>query len=402
MTTEISASPEINLEAEQADTQDKHAHWAGVVSMSLGVFALVTAEFLPASLLTPMASGLQISEGAAGQAVTATAIVALVTSLLISVVIGALNRRLVLIGFSLLLIVSNLIVAAAPGLTTILVGRILLGVALGGFWTLSTATVMRLVPTDAVPRALAIVFMGVSAATVVAVPVGSYLGALIGWRGVFVAASGLGVVAALIQFATLPSLPARNRRSLNVLLDVMRRPGIGIGMLAVLLVFAGHFTFFTYIRPFLEDVTHVQVAGVTAILFAFGIANFIGTYLVAYVIEHSLRFALLLMPMVMVVLALSLSAFGGIPALDAALIAIWGLVFAGVPVSWSTWITRTLSDEAETGGGLIVAAINLAIAIGAGFGGFLLETVGSRGVFAASGAICLIATVIILARVKAK
>ncbi|MFN3527391.1 MAG: MFS transporter, partial [Paracoccus sp. (in: a-proteobacteria)] len=168
----------------------------------------------------------------------------------------------------------------------------------------------------------------------------------------------------------------------------------------VLLVFAGHFTFFTYIRPFLENVTGVGVDGVTAILFGFGLANFVGTYLIAFVIQRSLRLALVLMPLTMAVLALLLTMFGGIPALDAAMIALWGLVFAGVPVSWSTWITRAMPDQAEAGGSLIVAAINFAIAAGAALGGGLLEISGPRGVFLVSGLILITAVATIISRVR--
>ena len=106
--------------------------WGAVVSMALGVFGLVTAEFLPASLLTPIAAELGISEGAAGQAVTATAVVGMVASLLITTFARRIDRRHLLMGFSALLIVSNLMVAFAPGLTFLLIGRVLLGIALGG------------------------------------------------------------------------------------------------------------------------------------------------------------------------------------------------------------------------------------------------------------------------------
>ena len=92
--------------------------------------------------------------------------------------------------------------------------------------------------------------------------------------------------------------------------------------------------------------------------------------------------------------------FGGMAAVDALLIAIWGLVFAGVPVSWSTWITRAMPDQAEAGGGLIVAAINFAIAAGAGLGGGLLEYYGPRGVFLISGLILIAAVTTIILRVK--
>ncbi|XEY00802.1 MFS transporter [Tistrella bauzanensis] len=138
--------------------------WWAVLSMALGVFGLVTAEFLPASLLTPMAADLGVTEGLAGQAVTATAAVGLVTSLVIAAATRRIDRRFVLLGFTGLLVASNLLVAVAPDLGLLIAARVLLGVALGGFWTMSAATVMRLVPEAMVPKALSMVFAGVSRA----------------------------------------------------------------------------------------------------------------------------------------------------------------------------------------------------------------------------------------------
>ncbi len=120
--------------------------WRAVYALALGVFGLIVAEFLPASLLTPMASSLGVSEGMAGQAVTATALVALVTGLLIATATRNIDRRWVLMFFSVLQIVSSLMVAFADSLAFLLLGRLLLGIAIGGFWAMSTATAMRLVP----------------------------------------------------------------------------------------------------------------------------------------------------------------------------------------------------------------------------------------------------------------
>lgn len=282
--------------------------WGAVVSMTLGVFGLVTAEFLPASLLTPMAADLRISEGTAGQAVTATAIVGMVTSLLISAATRRVDRRLVLLGFSVLLIVSNLIVAFAPGLPLLLLGRVLLGMAIGGFWTMSAAVAMRLVPEALVPRALSMIFSGVSAATILAAPVGSYLGAIIGWRSVFLIAAALGLVVLAAQLATLPRMAPSGSTRLRTLVDVLARPGIGLGMLAALLVFTGHFAVFTYIRPFLETVTGVGINALSGILLGFGIANLVGTMLAGLLLERSLRLTLVAMPLLMSLLGLGLLA----------------------------------------------------------------------------------------------
>src|SRR5690606_39245711 len=294
--------------------------WGAVVSMGLGVFGLVGAEFLPASLLTPMAWELGVSEGLAGQAVTATAVIGFATSLSITAVTRRIDRRLVLLAFSLLLVLSNLLVAVAPNLLTLLAGRLLLGVALGGFWTLSAAVIMRLVPERLVPTALSIQLSGLSAATIFAAPVGAYLGAAQGWRMVFLAAAALGLLVFLFQFLTLPSLPPRGQARFKSLFEVLSRRHVSRAMLAILLIFVGHFAFFTYIRPFLEGVTGLEAGAVSLILLVFGIANFLGNYLAAYLLGRSMRLTLTIMPLLMGSLAFTLSSFGGAVVLDAVLV----------------------------------------------------------------------------------
>ncbi len=387
---------------EYSSRSQERSDWSAVVSMALGVFGLVTAEFLPASLLTPMATDLGITEGLAGQAVTTTAAVAFVISLLISAATQRIDRRLVLLGFSLLLVASNLVVAFAPSFPLLLAGRVLLGIALGGFWSMSAAIAMRLVPEASVPRALSIIFTGVSAATILAAPVGSYLGALAGWRSVFLVAAGIAALALAAQATTLPRMPSDGATGMRTLAEVLRRPGMGLGMLAVMLVFTGHFAFFTYIRPFLETVTDVGIQAVSSILLGFGIANFLGTLLAGPVIERNLRLTLSFMPLLMGGLGLALIALGSEPTVAALMIALWGLAFGAVPVAWSTWLTRTVPDQAESAGGLLVAAIQLAISIGAAAGGAVFDLSGASGVFGSAGLVLLMAAAIILCGIRTR
>lgn len=374
--------------------------WSAVFSMTLGVFSLVTAEFLPASLLTPMSESLQVSEGVAGQAVTITALFALLTGLFVGVLTGAIDRRKVLLFFTGLLIVSNMLVAVASTLTLVLFARVLLGIALGGFWSMATVTTMRLVPGPLVPKALSVVFSGVSVATVVAAPLGSFLGGIIGWQNVFVLVTVVAVVTLIWQYKALPAMVPTSKVRIQTLFQVLARPVVRIGMLSVMFVFVGHFSFFTYLRPFLESVTQVDVNHLSLVLLWFGIANFIGTSLVGLILEKQLRFVLMTVPFTMSIVAVLLVLFGQSIWAASVFVAIWGFLFGAVPVAWSTWVARAVTDEAESAGGLLVAIIQFAIMTGAALGGYAFHMIGIQGLYLCSAAILMIAAILIYFKMK--
>jgi predicted MFS family arabinose efflux permease len=178
------------------------------------------------------------------------------------------------------------------------------------------------------------------------------------------------------------------------------RPGIGIALVAVALVFTGHFALFTYVRPYIEIVTHAGISAVSGILLGFGVANFFGAYLGGMMIARSMRLTLIIMPLVMGIVGLALAGAGGSMITDGAMVALWGLAFGAVPVAWSTWLARSIPDEAESGGGLMVAAIQLAIALGAALGGAVFDISGPRDVFGTAGAVLVLAAMVIGLGVK--
>jgi predicted MFS family arabinose efflux permease len=365
--------------------------WNAVFAVALGVSSLITSEFLPVSLLTPMAKDLGITEGLAGQAISVTAIVALFTSLLIATATQRLDRRWILSVFCVLQIISNLFVAYAPNFALLLVGRALLGVGLGGLGVMSAAAAMRLVPENLVPKALSIVYGAVSFATVIAAPLGSYLGSHIGWRNVFLVAAAIGVIALACQFLTLPAMPAGKPARLSTLLHVLRRPNVKEGMLATMFVFIGHAVFFTYLRPFLETVTGVNSNTLSAILLGFGIANLAGATFSRYLLEWNIYRSLSLMPLLMSVVASSLVVFGQFTFLAAVLVALWGMSLGIIQVGWIFWITKTMPDEVESGSGIQMAVIQLAITAGAAIGGVAFDFTGAKGVFTGSCIFTLVA-----------
>lgn len=375
------------------------AAWSAVVSIALCVACLIAVEFLPASLLTPIARGMQISEGAAGQTLTATAVAAIFSSLFASAATRGVDRRVIVLGYSALLILSSLLQALSTSFAWMLVGRVLLGLALGGFWAMAPAITMRLVPAKDVAKALSIVFGGVSVALVVSAPAGSFLGAIIGWRGVFYVAAGIGALCLSWQAFVLPKMPSSEPLPVGAVFRVMKRPGVPTAMSAIFAVFAGQFAFFTYLRPFFESVPRLSVGGISLVLLLFGIANFAGTSLSSAFLKQHLGKTLALAPLTLALCAVVLVTAGHLQGVTALTIPIWGFVFGVVPVGWSTWVTRNLADAAESAGGLQVAVIQVANTFGAAAGGYLLDASGAKAPFLASALLLVAAGVIALTRV---
>ncbi|CAN7723317.1 MFS transporter [Bosea sp. LjRoot9] len=362
-----------------ADADEQSPAWAAIFSLTLGVFGLVTAEFLPASLLTPMAADIGVSDGAAGQTVTATAVVAIFAALFTSILTRGLDRRLVIWGFTVLLVLSNILAALSDGLATLLAARVLLGIGLGGFWSMMAATAMRLVPERALPRAMSIIFTGVSFATVSAAPVGAYLGDLLGWRSVFAIGAVVGILALIAQLATMPRLPPLAAAQLGTLFALLRRGNVRLVLATVLIVISGHFAGFTYVRPFLEQVPRLSVETISLVLLAYGIGGFFGNFAGAAIVERSAPAAVIFGALLAAATAAALVAFGSSLWVAAGAVALWGFAFGALPVGLQTWMVRVAPDQAEAVGGLLVAAFQVAIASGAVLGGVLVDHFGATG-----------------------
>ncbi len=372
------------------------AAWGAIYAMTLCTFVLVASEFMPVSLLTPIAGSLHLSAGQAGQAIAISGLFAIIASLSLGRLINGVDRRLVLLGLAALLIVSGVLVSYAPSYAMLMLGRAVLGVAIGGFWSMSAAIAMRLVPSESVPKALAMLNGGNALATVIGAPLGSFLGGLIGWRGAFFCVVPMAIAATVWQALALPALPTERRDGGSGMLTLLRRRTVLLGLTASALLFMGQFALYTYLRPFLEQVTHVGLGTLSTLLLVVGVAGFIGTTLIGRLIGRRLHLLLAAIPGIMAVVAIALALFGTSVPMVATLLAVWGLVGTAAPVGWWTWVTRAAPDHPEAGGGLMVAVVQFAIMSGATVGGLAYDAVGPRAEFLGCAALLVAGAAIAL------
>lgn len=378
------------------------AAWGAVLAMALAAFALVASEFMPVSLLTPIATELRVSEGQAGQAIAVSGAFALLTSLCIASLAGHLDRKRVLASLALLMIISGTVIAFAPNYLTFILGRALIGVAIGGFWSMSAATAMRLVPAPQVPKALAILNGGNALATVVAAPLGSFLGALVGWRMAFFAVVPVAAIALCWKLLSLPTLKAERTQYRANPFSLLKRTTVALGMAASSLFFMGQFSLYTYLRPFLESVTQVDAATLSLLLLVVGVAGFIGTALIGSFLKNDVYRPLALISVVMAAIAVALTLLGSSLMSTALLLGIWGLMGTAAPVGWWTWLARSLPHDAEAGGGLLVAVVQMAIMLGATLGGLLFDALGYCATFEMSAALLLCSALLTVLTARAE
>ncbi|MFE6816168.1 MFS transporter [Streptomyces sp. NPDC057677] len=374
--------------------------------MTLGIFTVMTAELLPVGLLTPAAADLAVSEGTAALMVTVPGLVAALAAPLVTVRAAGADRRALLVGLLLLAAAANLVSALAGHLTVVLAARVLLGIAIGGFWALAGGLAPRLVPAGAVGRATAVIFGGVSAASVLGVPAGTLLTERAGWRWAFAATGLLALLAAAALRTLLPRLPGRGagtgaepsptspagRSGAGTLLALPRRNRrVRAGLLLTLALVTGHFLAYSFVRPLLTDRSGISGSLLGALLLGYGVAGVAGNFLAGSRAARSPGRTLAVIAAALGTVLLAGFLLGDSAIAGAGLLLLWGLAYGGVSVALQSWFMAAAPDDVETATGLNVSVFCLAIALGALLGGLLVDAYSLDTVLLAGAALTLAA-----------
>ncbi|CAG4892888.1 MFS transporter [Paraburkholderia gardini] len=377
----------------QAEVATSLRQWLSAIAVAISAFAFVTAEVLPVGLLPQIAAALGVQSGVAGLMVTVPGVMAAFSAPTLMILAGRLDRRNVLLLLTAVLLASNVVSAASQNLATMLVGRAMLGAALGGFWTLAIAAAARLVQPHDSARATAIILTGIAFATVVGVPFGTFVATLISWRASFLATGGLVAIALVAQAFLVPSLPSVAAVNVTDFISLAHRRQIQLSMLMIALIFGAHFVTFTYIAPLLlQDFT---INEMTLLLLAFGVIGFFSNAILSVAATKRLTAfiagltALLLCAIVMMML-FEHSRIG-----ESVAMLIWGIALGALPLLFSMWIQRTTADLLEAGSAMFVSVIQVAIAVGSAVGGVIADHAGMNVDFLAGGGLTVVGLLIL-------
>lgn len=374
--------------------------WLSVVSLTFGSFALISSELLPMAVLTPMAADLGISEGAAGQAVTLTALFAGIAAPTVALIIGRVDRKLINLALCALVIASNIAVAFTSDYFMLLAARMLLGVAIGGFFALAGATVVRLVTMEDMGKGMSIVFMGLSAGLVVAPAFATLIGEAFGWRAAFMAAAACGLLALLLQAVCLPRVPASGATSLSSLFGLLKRRPVRVGLVVGLLFFGGEVSGFTFMRPYLETNGGLSATSIAPVLLVLGLASLLGSAVAGVFADRVLREGFAATFLMLAVATVGLLALSDAYVAIFVFAAAWGMAIGAGPVMTQTWMGRAAPDQLEGVGGLFLAVIQLGVTLGAIAGGIAVDLVGTSAPLYVT-AICAVLAAILIATQQA-
>ncbi|WP_062985052.1 MFS transporter [Nocardia anaemiae] len=367
--------------------------WLAVVAVMLGIFSIVTTEILPIGLLTAIGADFTISDGMAGLMMTLPGLLAAIAAPLVTVAAARIDRRLLLCACTLLLVIADAVAAFAPEFSVVLASRVLIGITIGGYWSIAAGLAGRLVPPESVHRATAVIFSSVPLGSVLGVPMGTFVGNVAGWRAAFLVLGLLSAVVLVLLAVALPALPAEQAIRLTTLRIGLRGAGIRIALLATFFVVIAQFGSYTYVTPFLEQVTEVSGDTITVLLLIYGVAGIAGNFLGGTLLgrpRRALGFAASAMAAAMLLLPLlGRWDFGAI-----ALLIVWGVGYGGVPVVLQTWFADALPDAPEVASVLFTASFQATFCVGALTGGVIVDRTSPGTVLVCGGVIALLVLLI--------
>jgi DHA1 family inner membrane transport protein len=340
-----------------------------VLALSVGAFGIGVTEFAPMGLLPVIAHDLGVSIPTAGLLISAYALGVVIGAPLMTLTTGRVPRRTLLIVLAGIFTAGNLLAAVSTGYGMLMVARILTSLNHGAFFGVGSIVAASLVPADRRAGAVAAMFMGLTIANVVGVPLATWAGEHLGWRASFWGIAALGVATMAALRLTLPRLPAPAGSDARAELRVLTR-GPVLGALGLTVVGASAmFTVFTYITPILREATHASLGFVTAMLVTYGVGLTVGNWLGGRFADRSVDRTLIVTLASLAVILVAFAVFMPLKAPAAILIFLWGIAsFALVP-PLQIRVMHAAADAPNLASAMNIGAFNLGNAIGAALGG---------------------------------
>lgn len=347
--------------------------------LTLAAFAIGTAEFVIAGILTQVADSLNITEGQAGHLITGYALAIVIGGPILTLWLARYRKRVVLIGLLALFVVSNLITAFSTDFTTLFISRVMAGLTQGPFYGIGAVVATRLVSKDMEGQAVGQMFAGLTLANVLGVPGGAWIGNMFGWNTTFVVVAILGALAAAAIAIAIPAQGAEEPKSVRSQLAAFRNPQLIASLVITTLGWVGFMTFYGYIAPIAENVAGFARPSLTWILVVIGLGLVLGNALGGKTADKNLSASLIGWPAAMIASLIVVGLVATQPYLFVAAAFVFGVVsFANVP-PMQMRVMKNGGDAPELAATANISAFNIANALGGVIGGVVVDSTWGAG-----------------------
>lgn len=348
---------------------------AALVSLFTAGFITTLTEALPAGVLPRMSDALDVSESVAGQTVTIYAVATMLTAIPVAVATANWPRRRLLVVALAGFLVANLVTAFSADYTLTMVARFVAGAASGVTWSILGGYAQRIAPDAVKGRAMAFAFAGTPVALALGVPVGAFLGQIVGWQLTFGLMSVLAAVLIVWTLWKLPDVPGQEAAERLPLRSLLRIRGLRTILIVTGVYVLAHTVLYTYIAPVLAGVGLADQ--VQWILLVFGIASILSIWLTGVFVDRHHRRLTLLSTALFALAAVALTLWARTAIVDYAAVAAWGLAFGGAATLFQGALMAAAREHADAAQPLMVTMWNGGIGLGGLIGGVLLAGLGS-------------------------
>lgn len=380
-----------NIDGTAVSTKSRLA----VLSLAVGSFASVTAEFLPVGVLPQVATTFGVSEGSAGLMMTLPGALAALAAPGVMIMSGSADRRRVLLLLSSVLVLACLLSAWAPTFWVMLLGRALVGISLGAFWAMALSVAVKLVPPEKGHQAAAAVFAGVTAAMILGVPLGTLIADYFSWRSAFIATAFIAVTALVFQAIALIPVPADGPLKFSSLVAFTRKPQARKSMMMITLIFSAHFGTYTFVTPLMQR-AGIDPSQITLILLGYGVAGFLSNFIATKFVADNLKATLLTAKLLLLGSIAILPLISGLPGIDIVLVLLWGGAWGALPLSLNMWHRHASTGNGDASSAVFTSTGQVAIALGSGAGGLIMDNAGVSTVFLSGAAVVLLSVLVLV------
>ena len=344
--------------------------------MALGAFGIITTEFGIIGIMPAIAKHFQVSIDTAGWLLSGFALTIALTGPFAVLLTSSINRKWMMCLVLFTFVLSNILSAISPNFTVLMIARIIPAFLHPVFWAVATVAAAKQVEPKDAPKAVSVVLAGLSVATVLGVPLTTYVAELINWKASFVVSGVINLIAFVALMAFVPSMPVTEKQSVKSQLVILRKGQMWINLIFTMVMIAGIFATYSYLAEYLGKISSMNGKQISVMLLLFGTTGIAGNWLTGLALSKNVLLTTRFFLLSLIAVHVLAYVFGGLFIPMTAIVGIWGFIHTGGFLIGQTRSTSEAPEAPELAASLMVSFGNAGVTLGTFLGGIIITRFG--------------------------